>query len=109
MLQKDVRQAPEYFVARQMAKRIIVAFEKIDVKHNQRKRRVVASCALHFLFQALCQGAVVVEAGQGIGHGDLFQALDRILQLLLVLVNLCLIIPTLAKYTAQFHDQHRLT
>ena len=79
---QDLGDAAQGVVAGQVAVAVVVALEVIDVDHQDRQRQPGPVAALHLQRQPLAEVAVVVEAGQPVGDGQLGEPRVQLLELL---------------------------
>src|SRR3989441_11772383 len=90
------------FVAGGVAKHVVHVFQAIEIQEQQGERARVALGAGNFFGEALFPGTAVVEAGEGVEHGDLVDllgadfdlahGLELIAQAVLNAINLQLLI-----------------
>ncbi len=64
---------------------VVDRFEIVDVGHDDRERPVVAARTLEFLTQTIEEVAVVLEAGEPVGHRQRLQLGHRLFQFLVAL------------------------
>ena len=72
--QQHARQGTQQVIAAEVTDGVVVDLEIVDVDHQQRERQLVAPRARHLLGEALEEVAVVVEAGEAVGDGELLDA-----------------------------------
>ena len=67
------RHVAQHGVAGAMPEPVVVGLEVVDVDHQQRQRQLVALRAGDLLREAVVEVAVVVQVGEAVGDGEVFE------------------------------------
>ena len=90
LIDERLRDGAQHVVAGLMPVRVVDALEVVDVQHEERDGTVVADGALVLVGDAVLKIAPVVEAGERVSYGDIFETAVHRLHFGQVLLRLLL-------------------